>query len=46
MYTQCKVSSKLTLSELRSMIPEEEEAMEDTKAMEEVKEDLSKVKDR
>lgn len=42
---QCKVSNRLTPSGLRSMIPEEEEVMEDTDAMAEVKEDLAKDED-
>ena len=43
---QCKVSNKITLPELRKMILDVEEAMEDTKAKEEVKEDLAMVEGR
>ena len=39
----CKVSNRLTSSGLRKMIPDVEEVVEDTKAVEEVKEDLAKV---
>lgn len=43
MYMQCKVRNRLTPSGLRSMIPEEEEVVEETEAMEEVEEDLDMV---
>ena len=46
MYTQCKVSKRLTSSGLHKMIPNMEEVVEDTKAMEEVEEDLAEVKGR
>ena len=37
---QCKVSNRLTAPALRSMIPEEEEVVEDTEAVVEVEVDL------
>ena len=45
MYTQCKVSNKLTPSGLRRMISDVEEVGEDTKAVEEVEEDLVEVEE-
>ena len=46
MYTQCKVRNRLTLSGLHRMIPDVEEAVEDTEAEEEVEEDLAVVEGR
>ena len=46
MYTQCKVSNKLTPSGLCKTIPDMEEVVEDTEAMEEVEEDLAEVEDQ
>ena len=43
MYTQCKARNRLTPSGLHRTTPEEEEVVEDTKAMAEVEEDLDEV---
>ena len=43
---QCKVRSRITLPVLRSTILEEEEVVEDTEVVVEVKEDLAKVEER
>ena len=44
MYTQCKVSNRLTMSWLCKTIPDMEEVVEDIEAVEEVEEDLAEVK--
>lgn len=46
MYTQYKVSNRLTPRGLCRTIPDVEEVMEDTEDVEEVEEDLAKVKGR